>query len=135
VVDVPSMGFAWLGPSERTEADDDKSSGGWLSGLFGGKKAARKQMVEETTMRNEHIEAWIDPNTGGIRSVHDYHTRGNRLSQQLGFRLPGVRPKAGDVWRDPDLEASYTSMVATSVEVTSTGPALAEIVTQGRLNG
>jgi alpha-mannosidase len=135
VVEVPAMGYAWVQAESAPTTVEASSGGGWLSGLFGGKKASRKPMAEDTTLRNEHIEVWIDPATGGIRSVHDYHTRGNRLSQQLGFRLPGVRPKPGDVWRDPDLEASYTSMVAEGLEITSAGPALAELVAHGRLIG
>ncbi len=136
VVEVPPMGFAHIQHGEGARSSTASATGGgWLSGLRGGKKATTKPMVQETTLRNEHVEVWIDPASGGIRSVHDYHTRGNRLSQQLGFRLPGGRPKAGDVWRDPDLEASYTDMVCEGLEVMSSGPALAEIVTHGRLVG
>lgn len=134
VVDVPSMGFGWVKSGPGAPTEPTPSGGGWLSGLLG-KKPATKPLAEESMLRNEHIEVWIDRDTGGIRSVHDYHSRGNRLSQQLGFRLPGVRPKAGDVWRDPDLEASYTTMVAEGLKITSAGPALGEIVTHGRLNG
>jgi alpha-mannosidase len=136
VVEVPSLGFAWVPATGSTATPQAApATAGRLFGLLGGKKSASKPMAEETTLRNEHIEVWIDRATGGVRSVHDYHTRGNRLSQQLGFRLPGVRPKPGDVWRDPDLEASYTEMVAEGLEITSAGPALAEIVTRGRLVG
>ena len=132
VVDVPALGFARLGPGGEPASPTPAPAGGsWWFGKSS--RAAEKVLAEGHTLRNEHMEVTIDAQTGGIRSVHDYRTRGNRLSQQLAFRLPGARPKPGDVWRDPDLEAAYSSMVAESVELVSAGTALGEIVSQGRL--
>lgn len=128
VIDVPAMGFAWI---DGGQASSKQAASG--ARWFGRAAKAEKTLVDGLILRNEHLEVTIDAATGGVRSVHDFRTRGNRLSQQLAFRLPGPRPKAGDVWRDPDLEASYSTMVADSVTATSAGLALGEITSQGRL--
>src|SRR5205823_2574867 len=75
----------------------------------------------------------IDANTGGLRSIFAVGVRGNRLSQQLAFRLPGPRPQPGDLWKDPDEDVNYSVMAADSIEVVSAGPAWGEITSRGRL--
>jgi alpha-mannosidase len=130
VVDVPPLGFCWIGPGGASPPPEPVKT----SWLFGRGKSKQNQLLAEgTSLRNEHIEVTIDPQTGGVRSVHDYRTRGNRLSQQLAFRLPTPRPKPGDLWHDSDLDANYSSMAADSVEVTRAGSTLGEIVSRGRL--
>ncbi|MGE0609660.1 MAG: hypothetical protein AB7O62_21390, partial [Pirellulales bacterium] len=120
-VEVPALGYAWVAAG-RVETPAAPR-----------KKTADKPLAEGEHVRNEFFEVRIDPTTGGIRAFHDYKQRTNLFSQHLGFRLPQPRPKPGDVWRDPDLEAEYAAMVADSVEVTSTGPVLGEITSRGRL--
>ena len=68
------------------------------------------------TIRNEFFEADIDNQTGGLKAIRDLKTRINRVGQRLVFN-PGSRP------------------VCTKVEVTSVGPALGEIVSEGVLLG
>jgi alpha-mannosidase len=119
VVDVPALGYAWVGSGESPPPP--------LRG-----KAA-KPMAEENMLRNEFMEATIDPTTGAIRSVGDYVSRGARISQQLALRQPGPRPNAGDIWQDPDEMAIYSVMAADSIEITSAGPALGQIISRGRL--
>ena len=96
VVEVPALGFAWVprpaGP--------------------GPAPPARLRMADERTVRNEFLEAEIDPATGGLKSLRDVRTRAGRLGQQLAFNPGGI-------------------MRAASVQVTSAGPALGEIVTEG----
>ena len=41
-------------------------------------------------LRNEFFELVIDPHTGAVRSVFDFHSRAPRLAQQVGMRLPGA---------------------------------------------
>lgn len=76
--------------------------------------AARMRLADERTVRNEFFEAKIDPTTGGMRAFRDVRTRVSRLGQQLVFN-PG------------------STMRARQVQVTSTGPALGEIVSEGTL--
>ena len=117
VVDVPAMGFAWL-----TAADEAPAFA-----------KPEPPLAEENVLRNEYMQIVINGDTGAIQSIHDFRSRGNRLSQQLAFRLPQPRPMPGEVWRDPDEDAIYTVMAADSVEITARGPALGEIVSRGRL--
>jgi len=74
------------------------------------------KLADERAVRNEFFEAEIDPATGGLRAIRDHRTRANRLAQQLIYN-PG------------------STMRAQKIEVTSTGPALGEIVTEGVLIG
>jgi alpha-mannosidase len=118
VVEVPAMGYAWVPAG-------------------GAARAATKEPpmadAAERMIRNEFFEVYVDEHTGAIRSVRDFRHRGNRLSQQIALRQAGPKAKPGDVWRDPDETAIYSVMAADSVEITSSGPALGEIVSCGRL--
>ena len=82
---------------------------------------------------NELCEVTLDPQSGGIRSIRDLHARGNRLSQQLAFRLPGPMPMPASIWRDSDDDARYSKMIADSIAVNSTSTVLGELVSRGRL--
>jgi alpha-mannosidase len=118
IVDVPAMGYAWAAAG---------------AALRGPSKEPPMAEPRERMIRNECFEVYIDEHTGAIRSVRDFRHRGNRLSQQLALRQAGPKPKPGDTWRDPDETAIYSVMAADSVEITSSGPALGEIVSRGRL--
>ncbi|MCL6501845.1 MAG: hypothetical protein K6T86_04110 [Pirellulales bacterium] len=117
-VEVPALGFAWLESGQGPGRPQKKRV---------------RPMAEGRIIRNDLLELEIHPETGGIRALHDFAFRGNRLSQQLALRLPGPRPKPGEPWRDPDTNAVYSHMVADAVECTSAGPALGEIISRGRL--
>lgn len=118
VVDVPAMGFAWLGtggPPPRV-------------------KKPPKPLAEELLLRNEFMEVVIDPTTGALRALHDYRSRGNRLSQQLAMRLQSQqRSRSGEVWQESDDNSIYSVMAADSVTTTVATTALGEIVSRGRL--
>lgn len=77
-------------------------------------QASRLRLADDRHVRNEFFEAEIDPMTGGLRGLWDHRTRGNRLGQQLVFN-PG------------------STMLAKEVKVTSTGPALGEVISEGAL--
>ena len=77
---------------------------------------SRMRLADARHVRNEFFEAEIDPATGGLRGLWDHRTRVNRIGQQLVFN-PG------------------STMRATEVKVTSTGPALGEVVSEGALMG
>lgn len=116
LVDVPAYGFVWLPRGPASPPD-------------------RKAIIlaEANLLRNEFFEAIINPITGTLSAIHEYSSRGNRLSQQLALRMPGPRQKPGDTYRDPDETAVYSVMAADSVEVKTATTVLGEIVCRGRL--
>jgi hypothetical protein len=74
----------------------------------------RMKLADPKAVRNEFFEAEIDPATGGLRVLRDQRTRISRMGQMLVYN-PGSR------------------MVVRSVTVTSEGPALGEVVSEGVL--
>jgi alpha-mannosidase len=118
VVDVPAFGFAWI-PAANQPARSKRSS----------------VLLAESPglLRNEFFEVLIDTTTGAIKSLHEYSSRRNRLSQQVALRTPGPPGKPGDAYRDPDETAVYSIMGADSVEVTCATAAMGEITVRGRL--
>ncbi len=123
VVDVPPMGFVWVTPSDARSKQKP-------SPLLAEDLRDRENVV---VLRNEFLEATINPTTGAMQALKDYGKRGNRLSQQLGLRVPGSRGPVGQSWQDPDSRAEYSVMAADSVEVTSATTAYGEVVVSGRL--
>ena len=114
VVDVPAAGFAWVAPGQGS-VDKKQSS----------------ELVEENVLRNEFLQARIDPHTGALGSLYDYHSRGNRISQQLALRSTSLA-STGQAARTAE-DLPYSTMVADSVEVTSSSTILGEITATGRL--
>lgn len=74
----------------------------------------RLKSAEGAIIRNEFFEAEIDVTTGGLRAFRDTRTRLNRLGMQLVFN-PGSKARVR------------------SIQITSAGTALAEIVAEGDL--
>ncbi|MHC4180952.1 MAG: hypothetical protein ACYSWU_25930, partial [Planctomycetota bacterium] len=125
VVDLPTMGFAWVGPGagapQQSEAAGAK-----------GRKRRKKQkpespLAEENVLGNEFFQVTIDRATGAIRSISDYHSRSPRLAQQIALRLPRT---ARD--REED-DARYSIMTVDEMAVSCPGPVFGEIVCRGRL--
>ncbi|MCR9117875.1 MAG: hypothetical protein NXI22_13130 [bacterium] len=115
VIDTPPMGFVWV------------------HGQNGSEKPAVAAMAEDNLLRNEFFEAVINPETGSLQAIHEYKTRGNRISQQLAFRLPQQSQGAGGHYVDPDTEAAYSMMEADEVAVSNVSAAMGEITCKGRL--
>ncbi len=113
VVDVPAMGFVWLPADGRKAAPM-------------GRRKKEPLLAEEWVLRNEFFEAHLDETTGGLRALHTYGERANRMSQQValwhGRRFDPEHPHAG-----------YSVMVADGCEVTAATHTLGEITTRGRL--
>ncbi len=125
VVDVPGMGFVWVGPGGSSEQPVEKRPS-WFSWK---KPKPEPRIVEENVLQNEYFQIMIDPATGAIRSLGDFRTRGNRLAQQVALRLPASDP----LCVDGDPESRYTIMAADSLRVARNGPVTGEIIAKGRL--
>lgn len=98
VVEVPGLGFAWI-PKGSESTTVPKT---------------RFKTAELTTVRNEFLEAELDPGTGGLRALRDTKTRINRFGEYLVFN-PGSK------------------VIATSVEITNAGAAMGEVTSKGRI--
>ena len=117
------MGFAWIDP-DAPEPSLPAEPKGWF-GLGHRKPKEPLPLADENVLRNEFCEIRLDPHTGAIQAISDYHSRHPRLAEQIALRLPhGGSPEA---------EANYSIMSADEIAVTSPGPVLGEIVCRGRL--
>ena len=119
-IEVPALGFAWLGGGDESPPAAAKKK---LPRLLPRKK--EPPLAEPNVLRNEFFEIRFDQHTGAIRSISDYRSRDPRLAQQIALRLPRGS--------DPEAEANYSIMAADRISVTSAGPVLGEIVCRGRL--
>ena len=116
VVDVPPMGFVWIAPGSSK----------------GKARRSTPNLADECILQNEFFEARIDPATGGLRAIHEYNLRNNRLSQQLAFRL-GSPHGSRRAANEEGAGHSYSVMVADAVETIQATETLGEIVARGRL--
>lgn len=116
-IEVPGTGYAWIAGSPQSGS------------------TRQKTLLDGNVLRNEFMEVHIHPETGGIKSVYDYRTRGNRLSQQLSLRMPGKKPAAGEHHLGPDASAIYSRMVVTQIDPNTSTAAMGEIRTSGTLVG
>ncbi len=123
VVDVPPMGFVWVTAASSPSKQRP-------SPLLAEDLRDREDLV---VIRNEFLEATINPTTGAMQSLKDYGKRGNRLSQQLALRTGSSRGKVGEAWQNPDESAAYSVMAADSVEVSAATTAYGEVTVAGRL--
>lgn len=124
LVDVPAMGFAWVGPDpgDLSAAEPKKH-----------KKRGEKPapLAEGNVLKNEHLEVTISPVTGGIQALHNHAVRVNRLGQQIAMRL--ARPGRSGEESDPGGEQDYSIMAADEVSVVEAGPLIGRIQSRGRL--
>jgi alpha-mannosidase len=119
-VETPAMGFAWIGSdSEPSHVIERKGWFGWRKVL------EMPPLAAENVLRNEFFEIRFDPQLGSIRTISDYSSRDPRLAQQIALRLP----HGGE----PGSDQNYSIMAADSLQVTSAGPVLGEMVSRGRL--
>jgi alpha-mannosidase len=117
VAEVPPLGFAWIAAAEKPN-EPARNRGRPIAG--------------ENVLLNEFCEVTISPTSGGIQSIYDLRTHGNRLSQQIAIRLPRASGSSTDRAADPD-ESPYTTMVADSVQIESSESVLGKIKSRGRL--
>jgi len=119
VVDVPAMGFAWVTGSS-TAARPKKG----LQDLVQDLTADDQSIV----LRNEFFQATLNTITGTLQSLHDYKTRGNRLSQQLAMRL-----KPGKGVPEHELASIYSVMAADETNILHNSTTMGEVEMRGRL--
>jgi len=116
VVDVPPMGFAWVTPGPPSD----------------NAKKTSANLADDCVLQNEFFEARIDPATGGLRAIHEYNARRNRLSQRLAFRFGEPQgTRRGN--EHAEVERPYAAMVAEGIETTIATGTLGEIVARGKL--
>ena len=136
--EIPAMGFAWQ--DENTTSDTDSlqlqptappPKQKKLSLFKRNKKVQEPPLAEENILRNEYFQVTFDTATGAIRAINDYHTRGNRLAQQLALRLPGMNP-AMQTSADDD-EAAYSIMAVDELKVAHCDKRVGEMLARGRL--
>jgi alpha-mannosidase len=118
LVEIPAAGFAWFpaGGADRSAQKTDPV------------------LAQETRLRNEFFEVEISEATGGLQRLKLHGRSPNRLSQQLAYRFPREqvirRQVDGEI---EEVKTWYSTMRCQSVEVTSTGPSVGEIVTVGEI--
>lgn len=116
-IEVPGCGYAWI------------------TGEAKGSASKQKALLDGHVLRNEFMEVHIHPETGGIKSIYDYKTRGNRLSQQLSLRMPGKKQATGERYLGPDASAIYSQMQVTQIDPATSSAAMGEIHTRGKIIG
>lgn len=117
VVDVPSMGYAWISAGPAPAAAKPEPL-----------------IADECLLHNEFFEALIDPRSGGLRALRPYNSRHNRISQQLAYRwLSSAAHPEPDGVPVSDRREVYSVMACDAVETTLSTPVLGEIQTRGRL--
>jgi len=124
VIEVPPMGFAWVGPASNDAIRER------------GKGASSRQdgppLAADNQLRNELFEVTLNPTTGAIQSIHNFAIRGNRLAQQIAMRLvdPADARRKGI---EPGTEEEYSIMAADELAVAESGPLVGRMVARGRL--
>ena len=115
LMDTPAMGFSWATPSQRTSYTDRTSKD---AADIASLSEPNDESPQRFVLRNEFCEVRVDPRTGGIAGLYDFHTRGNRLSQKLA-----MRQGAG----------ATSTMRAEACSISMNSPLLGEVTAHGRL--
>ena len=154
VVDVPPMGYAVIAKPTVTDNDQQplskKKNIPFLAALFGNPVSdpaikSAKPLIEKHEqkldakstrtvyrLQNEYFEANIDATIGLLRSLFTNEHRNNRLSMQLGFRLPKELRKKDE--RDSDNpNHGYAGMAADDIVIERIGPVTGRLRINGRL--
>ncbi len=121
VAEIAGHGFLWL-PQDG-------------HGMMPAAKKGDPLLAEDWSLRNDFFEVHINEATGGIARIKNYGRTPNRLSQQLAYRFPHEREiPVGEPGEDGERElvkSFYSEMRCRSMQVTSSGPTLGEIITEG----
>ena len=123
VAEIPGSGFVWVPRDKKAAAP--------------ALKKGEPPLAEGSLLRNAFFEVFLNESTGGIGRIKNYGRSPNRLSQQIGYRFPHERnipvgPPSEDGEREM-IQSYYSEMRCQSMEVTSSGPSLGEIITRGQI--
>jgi alpha-mannosidase len=118
VVEVPPFGFTFF------SADD-------LAASKQNAEPSEPIVQSENMLVNEFCEVTIHPETGGIRSIRDFHSRGNRLSQQLGIRRLSSPPTAAST--DSGDDALCSTIAIDSIQTEHSDLLFGKITSNARL--
>lgn len=123
VAEIPGSGFLWLPKDGQATVPAPKKG--------------TPPLAEDFVLRNDYFEVDLNEATGGIGRIKNYGRSPNRLSQQVAYRYSHERqvpvgPPSEEGEREM-IQSYYSEMRLKSAEVTSSGPALGEIVTQGEI--
>lgn len=128
-VEVPPMGYAWVGAaSPGVPTSEESKNKGWF-----GKKKRGVNIVEGHVLRNEFMEVHLHEQTGGIRAIYDFVRRSSLVTQQLSLRSPGPQGKPGEIWREPDEVAEYATMSCQELNVEIATTLVGQILSRGEL--
>ena len=99
VVEVPPLGFVCVAAGSGQRAGEagpatvrPLSQGRRLPAPSADGRSWSRRSPGGAVLRNEFFELAIDPHTGAVRSIFDFHSRAPRLAQQVAMRLPRGRP-------------------------------------------
>ncbi|MDR0336648.1 MAG: hypothetical protein LBI18_06115 [Planctomycetaceae bacterium] len=82
-------------------------------------------------LENEYFSVKFDAVSGILRSIFTSNSRFNRLSRQLGFRLPKEQ-RADDERRSDDPNHGYAIQTADEISITETSPITGRLTMTGR---
>ncbi|MDR2705351.1 MAG: hypothetical protein LBC02_06200 [Planctomycetaceae bacterium] len=162
VVDIPPLGYAFIESNKNTAKDVSESdkTNFRLSDLSSPKTFATRffhsvfsdaETKPETRLirkseddlgknikrsvyllENEYFSVKIDAVSGMLRSIFTNNSRFNRLSRQLGFRLPKDK-RLEDERRSDDPNHGYAVQTADEILITKNNPITAQLAISGRL--
>ena len=116
IADVPAMGLTQITSAAANSPTPHAAT-----------KRKTPPLADDHVLRNEFLEAHLDPRTGSLITIRDYRDRANRLSQQLACRTPP------DAASGRSAQASYSQMIGDSLEVLRADSICGQIQTRGRL--
>jgi len=118
LVQLPPGGFLWL--RESSPADPPQPA----------TQPARREppLAEHLLLRNKHFEVRLNDRTGGIQAVTFHGQRGNRVSQQPGFRFEREIPLPADPSDEPR-KTHWATPRLLQTSVLESGPVFAAVET------
>jgi alpha-mannosidase len=118
IVEVPPLGFTFFTAEDLADSQ---------------RRVAQSEPIvqSDNMLVNEFCEVTIHTETGGIRSVRDFRSRGNRLSQQVGVRLPASQPPANPL--DKSDESFYSTIAVDSIRTEENDAMFGKVSSQARL--